>query len=93
MQEILENLSEGKYIDNHGHGDDYLVVKVLVQNWTEHKRRRFGSELRKRGTPQEVFHYFNHSTYETKSTKSFDGPQEEYEVLEALFDKLNKVPA
>lgn len=88
--EVLESLSDLKYIDNHGQGDDYAVVKVLVQFHTV-KKTRYGETLTKRGAPKEVFQYFNHATYETKYTRAFEGPQEEYEVLEELFNKLNKV--
>ena len=91
--EELEATSDVKYIDNHGHGDDYSVVKMLIQRYAERKVRKWAQyHLIKKGRPVEVFQYFNHATYETKQTKAFDGPQEEYEVLESLFDRLNKVP-
>ena len=79
-----------RYIDNKGKGDDYSVVKVLIQKYSEHKDR-WKVETRKQGSPVWVFEYANLATYVTKITKAFETPEEEYEVLESLFNRLNKV--
>ena len=80
-----------RFIDNKGKGDDYSVVKILIQKYSEHKDRWKVATPRKHGSPVWVFEYANLSTYIVKITKAFETPEEEYEVLESLVNRLSKV--
>jgi hypothetical protein len=90
--EVIETKDLG-YVDNKGHGDDYGVARVYAYKYSPRTKGNFTS-WHKAKKARYHYEYFNYATYETKRTKQFDDEHdyEAHEILEALFDKLNKVP-